>query len=128
MGIAIGKDLGIAPKEERKNMWMDAVSFLISKGSNLDTQDKQGWTALMYACNVTGWHIFNGAGSLSVHIVSELLDAGARTDIRSHKGEVALTIANSHNVFKDRNSGAARRIILKEKKTIGLVTTTAHTA
>merc|ERR1711998_629643 len=42
--IAIGKDLGISPKEERKNMWMDAVSFLISKGSNLDTQDKQGWT------------------------------------------------------------------------------------
>ena len=60
------------------------VKSLLNK--NLNEQDKDGWTALMYA-----------ASKNSLEAAKILLDAGADFSIKNNKGQTALSIASGKN-------------------------------
>jgi hypothetical protein len=63
-----------------------AVDTLLEEGEDPDSQDIQGYTALMYAVSL-------------VHIpkMESLLAAGANPDIQNIQGDTALTIAAANN-------------------------------
>lgn len=58
------------------------VQVLAAEGANLDTKDREGWTALMHA-----------SASGSPELVRRLLILGADRSIRSSAGETATSIA-----------------------------------
>jgi hypothetical protein len=60
----------------------DMIKILISKGSEINARDDEGWTALMQAS-------FSG----QLENVSLLLESGADINSLSNKGETALAIA-----------------------------------
>ncbi|KAI8075283.1 hypothetical protein BC940DRAFT_287918 [Gongronella butleri] len=55
--------------------YADIVDVLVQEGVDLDKQDKNGWTALM-------WATINNHS----HVVERLLDHGASTHLQTHKG------------------------------------------
>ena len=62
---------------------------LISAGTDLNVQDKDGNTALMLCCN--------NPGASSTEVLRLLLKKGAKTELRNNKNETALQIARRLN-------------------------------
>ncbi len=60
---------------------------LLESNSLINKSDKQGWTALHWAIDRDHFEI-----------VQLLIDKGARTDIRSHRGELAVSRVKSARV------------------------------
>lgn len=60
---------------------------LLESNSSINQSDKQGWTALHWAIDRD-----------HAEIVQLLIDKGARTDLRSYRGELAITRAKSLRV------------------------------
>ena len=58
------------------------IMILVENGINLNSQDKNGWTALHYACQ----------GRRNIQTIMYLLDNGARADIPNNEGEFAFDI------------------------------------
>ena len=65
---------------------LELADILIDEGANLDLQDDNGWTALMYACE----NHFNV-------IVDKLILKGANIDILNKRKTNALMISCKHN-------------------------------
>ncbi|MEZ0224135.1 MAG: ankyrin repeat domain-containing protein [Alphaproteobacteria bacterium] len=63
-----------------------AFPVLVSKGSDINATDDQGWTALMYAAE-------NGGKDMAI----KLLDAGADTTLRNKGGCTAVHVAEEKN-------------------------------
>lgn len=82
------------------------MTELLAAGAIVDRQDKNQWTALMWA--VTNRH---------KDITKQLLDHGASTDLKSSSGRTALDFATPHSEMADYlheqgynigNTGASR--------------------
>lgn len=70
---------------KKGNEW--EVTALLNSGANVNSTDKDGWSALMYAAR---YHM-NG------NIVSALLDAGADASLVNNYGFTSLSIAAAYN-------------------------------
>ena len=64
----------------------DIVELLIEYKADLDIQDKDGWSALMYA---------SSRGNEDV--AKALVDAGARIDLKNIDGKDAVTLASDES-------------------------------
>ena len=66
--------------------YADVLAYIIEKKCNLNAQDEDGWTALMYAV---------AAGS--VENVQRLIAAGANPKIKNSDGDTAAKLADGKN-------------------------------
>ena len=82
-----GGDLNAVPEEyansplivAAERNWCTAARWLLDHGANVDSVDQVGWTAL-----------HNAACAGKYELISLLLDAGARIDVRSREQNTAL--------------------------------------
>ena len=100
LGIAVfgqGVDLDEELRREiRAGLYQPAEKLLENPEVNPDSQDGEGWTALMYA-----------ARSENQDLVLLLLKAGAALDLANRDGETALVVA-----VKRGNVEAARQLLM----------------
>jgi hypothetical protein len=85
-----------AAAEGDENTPAASVLRLIHAGADVNAVDASGWTPLMYAARL---------GTLTS--VKELLQAGARADLRSKVGENAMDAADSERDYHDRAAKVA---------------------
>jgi TonB family protein len=83
-------------KEIRAGRYALAEKLLENPDVNPDSQDAEGWTALMYA-----------ARSEDPHLMKLLLKAGANRDLANGEGETALVVA-----VRRGNVEAARQLLM----------------
>jgi len=72
---------------------IEGVKKFIADGGDVNMQDKNGWTALMFR----SWYIFS---PMNFKIVKILIKAGAKLDIQDKSGDTALMIASLFNNHK----------------------------
>jgi ankyrin repeat protein len=72
---------------------IEGIKKFIADGGDINFQDKNGWTALMFR----SWYIFS---PMNFKIVKILIKAGAKLDIQDKSGDTALMIASLFNNHK----------------------------
>jgi len=87
--IAESTDKNQALIEAGKKGRVEEVTALLNRGANIDAQDQNGWTALM-------WSVSHG----DLKVIQLLLDGGANINVRDQKGSTALAEAAERGYIK----------------------------
>ncbi len=98
-GISSWKEIDGSFLEAVKQGDLRDAEKLLEQGADVNVQDEDGWTALMFS-----------AKSQNVEMAQMLMDNGADNDVRNKEGDKAIWIAKTGPVGKVIWDGLRKRI------------------